>query len=184
MSGHSKWSKIKRQKGIDDQKRGMEFSRISKMISMAVARGGGGDPNNNPTLRLAMEKARSVNMPNSNINRAISRGLGKGDSGSLEQVIYEGYGPMGVAVMVTASTDNRQRTTAQIKNLFERVGGSLGSPGSAAFMFEAREGKYFPKSTMPLDTNGSQTFQRFLDSLDEHEDVDAIAHTASLVVSE
>jgi len=181
MSGHSKWAKIKRQKGVDDQKRGQEFSRLSKMVTIAVAAGKSGDPAMNPTLRLAIEKARQINMPKANIDRAIERGLGKGDGGSLEQVTYEGYGPMGVAVMVVASTDNRQRTTSVIKNLFERSGGSLGAPGSAAFMFSrAENGKYMPVSTIPLKDSQAQQFQRFLDSLEEDEDVEEIVHTAEL----
>ncbi len=181
MSGHSKWAKIKRSKGIEDQKRGQEFSRLSKMITIAVAAGKSGDPAMNPTLRLAIEKARQINMPKANIDRAIDRGLGKGDAGSLEQVTYEGYGPMGVAVMVTASTDNRQRTTSQIKNIFERSGGSLGAPGSAAFMFQrGPEGAFSPVSTMPLMGGDAEKFRRFLESLEEDEDVEEVVHTAEI----
>lgn len=179
MSGHSKWAKIKRQKGLDDQKKGQEFGRLSKMITLAVIQGKNGDPTMNPALRLVIEKARGINMPKANVDRAIERGLGKGAAGALEQVTYEGYGPMGVAVMVQAATDNRQRTTAQIKNLFERAGGSLSAPGSAAFMFERRrEGGFIPKSTVPLRGEDGEQFNRFLESLEEQEDVEAVAHTA------
>lgn len=185
MSGHSKWAKIKRQKGVDDQKRGQEFSRLSKMITIAVASGKSGDPGMNPTLRMTIEKARQINMPKANIDRAIERGLGKGDMGTLEQVTYEGYGPFGVAVMVVAATDNRQRTTSQIKNLFERAGGSLSAPGSAAFMFDrSTDGGFMPKSTMPLAGTEAQQLQRFLDSLEEDEDVERVVHTAELANSD
>lgn len=185
MSGHSKWAKIKRQKGVDDQKRGQEFSRLSKMITLSVAAGKSGDPGMNPTLRMTIEKARQINMPKANIDRAIERGLGKGDGGALEQVTYEGYGPAGVAIMVTASTDNRQRTTAQIKNVFERAGGSLGAPGSAGFMFDrGGNGAFVPKSTMPLGEAEAQQLRRFLDSLYEDEDVESVAHTAALMSDE
>src|SRR3989344_3563462 len=122
MSGHSKWSTIKHKKESTDQKRGKLFSQISRTITIAVRQSGTGDPDLNPSLRLALEKARAANMPGENINRAIRRGLGRGDSGALEEVTYEGYGPGGVGVMVIAHTDNRQRTTAEIRNILERQG--------------------------------------------------------------
>ena len=180
MSGHSKWSKIKRQKGVEDQKRGQEFAKLSRVITMAVAQGKSGDPAMNPTLRLAMEKARSINMPKDNIDRAISRGLG-GEAGVLEQVTYEGYGPMGVPVIVLASTDNRQRTGAVVKNMFERAGGSLGGPGSATFMFDrSSEGRYTPKAAMPIIGGAGETVSRFIDALLENEDVDEVFHGAQI----
>lgn len=181
MSGHSKWAKIKRQKGVEDQKRGQEFTKLSKMVTIAVQHGKSGDPTMNPTLRLAMEKARQINMPKANIDRAIDRGLGKGEAGSLEQVTYEGYGPFGIAVMVMATTDNRQRTTSQIKNIFERAGGSLSAPGSAAFMFvRGEEGTFVPTSTMSLIGGEAEQFLKFVESLEENEDVEHVAHVAQL----
>lgn len=136
MSGHSKWSQIKRQKGVADVKRGKTFTKVANAIIVAVKDGKSGDPNTNFKLRLMIEQARAVNMPKDNIQKAIDRALGKGEAGQLEEITYEGYGPFGVAFMVEATTDNKNRTTAEVKNVFERVGGSLGGPGSVAWMFE------------------------------------------------
>lgn len=139
MSGHSKWSTIHRQKEVTDAKRGQAFTKLANAIIVAVRAGGGvTDPNSNFKLRLAMEKARQFNMPKENIQRAIERGSGGAGGGTWEEVLYEGYGPVGVAVMVEAATDNKQRTAQEIKNLFERGGGSLAGPGSVAFQFEKK----------------------------------------------
>lgn len=136
MSGHSKWSTIKRQKGIADAKRGLLFSKLARAITLA-AKLGGTDPTANLKLRMAVDKARESNMPKENIDRAIERGK-PGAGGDLHEVIYEGYGPGGVAILIEATTDNRNRTTQEIKNIFERGEGSLGSPGSVAYQFEQR----------------------------------------------
>lgn len=136
MSGHSKWSQIKRQKEAGDIKKGQLFTKLASAITLAVRQGGGiTDPQSNFKLRLAMEKARAANMPKENIQRAIERTKG-GEILQLEEVIYEGYGPVGVALMVEAATDNRQRTTQEIKNILEKAGGSLGGPGSVSFQFK------------------------------------------------
>jgi YebC/PmpR family DNA-binding regulatory protein len=137
MSGHSKWSTIKRQKGVADIKRGQTFTKIANAISIAVKQGGSGDPNSNPRLRMALETARGVNMPKENINRAIERGLGKGKEG-LEEVIYEGFGPGQVAFYVEGVTDNRLRTNQEIRSIFERNGGSLVGSGAVAYMFDKK----------------------------------------------
>lgn len=181
MSGHSKWAKIKRSKGKEDQKRGAEFSRLARAISIAAARGKSGDPAMNPMLRLAVEKARGANMPKVNIERAIERGLGTSGGGAFETFTYEGYGPGGVAVMVTASSDNRQRTTASIKNIFERSGGTLGGPGSAAFLFERVGETMKAKSTLAIPGEESR-IKQFLAMLEENEDVDEVVHNAVLSV--
>lgn len=136
MSGHSKWSTIKRQKGAADIKRGQTFTKFANVITLAVKLGDSGDPNSNPRLQMAVEQARSVNMPKDNIQRAIDRGLGKGESGSLEEVLYEGFGPGKVAFLVEGVTDNKMRTTQEIKNIFERNGGLLAGQGSVAYMFD------------------------------------------------
>lgn len=133
MSGHSHSSTIKREKDATDQKRGQIFSKLAKAIALAV--GDGPDPQSNFKLRLAVERAKNANMPKENIERAIASGQRKSD-GMLEEVIYEGYGPEGVAVLLEAVTDNRNRTTAEIKNIFERGGGSLASPGALSFQFK------------------------------------------------
>lgn len=135
MSGHSKWSQIKRQKGVTDAKRGQVFTRLGREI-MVAARTGGGDPESNFRLRLAVQRAREANMPAENIKRAIERATGGGDGAALEEVTYEGYGPGGAAVLVEALTDNRNRTVSEVRNVFTRSGGNMGEAGSVAWIFE------------------------------------------------
>lgn len=134
MSGHSKWAGIKHKKAIVDAKRGQVFTKVAREITVA-AREGGGDPTGNFRLRLAIQKAREVNMPADNIDRAIQRGVGGKEGAQLEEVRYEGYGPHGVAVMVDVLTDNRNRTVAALRNIFTRAGGSLGETNSVGWMF-------------------------------------------------
>lgn len=136
MSGHSKWSTIKRAKGAADAKRGATFTKISNAITIAVKQGGGiGDPDQNPRLRLAVEMARNANMPKDNIERAIARATAKG-AGELSEVIYEGFAPGGVSVMVEAVTDNTNRTTSEVKSLFSKSGASFAQPGAVSYQFE------------------------------------------------
>src|ERR671922_1750368 len=137
MSGHSKWSQIKRQKGANDAKRGAMFTKVAREIAVA-ARAGGGDPDANFRLRLAMDKARSVNMPQDNIKRAIEKATGGGDTEQFEEIVYEGYGPGGVAVLVEAATDNRNRTAAEVRSMFTKAGGQLAGSGAVAWQFEPR----------------------------------------------
>ena len=137
MSGHSKWSQIKRQKGANDAKRGAMFTKVAREIGVA-ARAGGGDPDANYRLRLAMEKARSINMPAENIKRAIDRATGGGDAEQFEEIVYEGYGPGGVAILVETQTDNRNRTAAEVRAVFSKSGGQLATTGSVAWQFEPR----------------------------------------------
>jgi YebC/PmpR family DNA-binding regulatory protein len=137
MSGHSKWSQIKRQKGVNDTKRGAVFTKVAREI-MIAARAGGGDPDGNFRLRLAMEKARSVNMPQDNIKRAIERAGGAGEGDQIEEIVYEGYGPGGVAILVEAATDNRNRTAADVRSIFTKAGGQLAGAGAVAWQFEPR----------------------------------------------
>ncbi len=138
MSGHSKWSTIKRQKGAADQKRGMTFTKIANIIALSAKEGGNDDPNSNPRLRIALDQARSVNMPKENIQRAIDRGLGRLPGQTFEEVHFEGFGPGKVAFIVTGVTDNKNRTLAEVRNLFDRSGGALGSTGSVGYMFEKK----------------------------------------------
>jgi YebC/PmpR family DNA-binding regulatory protein len=138
VSGHSKWSSIKHRKAATDAKRGQLFTKLARAISVA-AREGGGDPDSNYTLAAAIEKARGYSMPKDNIQRAIDRGTGEGGGGEqIERVVYEGYGPAGVAVLVEALTDNRNRTGSEVRHAFDKNGGSLGEPGSVAWQFEKR----------------------------------------------
>jgi len=136
MSGHSKWSTIKRAKGALDAKRGATFTKISNAITIAVKQGGGiADPEQNPKLRIAIESARANNMPKENIQRAIKRATARGE-GELAEMVYEGFAPGGVSVMVEAITDNTNRTTAEVKSLFNKSGASFAGPGSVAYQFE------------------------------------------------
>ena len=136
MSGHSKWSSIKHNKGAADAKRGQRFTKLAKAITVA-AREGGGDPDANPSLATAIQKAKDESMPKANIERAIDRGTGEGDDAVVvERIQFEGYGPGGAAILVDALTDNRNRTSAEVRHAFTRHGGSLGEPGSVAWMFE------------------------------------------------
>jgi YebC/PmpR family DNA-binding regulatory protein len=136
MSGHSKWSTIKRQKGAADAKRGATFTKLANAITVAVREGGGGDPTFNFRLRLVIEGARALNMPKDNIQRAIDRGLGRGTEGvQLTSVTYEGYGPGKAALVIEAVTDNKNRTTPEVKSTLEKAGGSFVTPGTVSWMF-------------------------------------------------
>lgn len=136
MSGHSKWAQIKRQKGATDVKKGKAFTKLAKAIIIAVKQGGGiGDPDQNFRLRLAIDAAKTVNMPKENIERAIKRASGR-EAGDIVEVVYEGYASGGVAVIVEAATDNSTRTTAEVKNLFNKSGGNFGQQGSVDFLFK------------------------------------------------
>jgi YebC/PmpR family DNA-binding regulatory protein len=138
MSGHSKWSSIKHRKAAADAKRGQQFTKLARAITVA-AREGGGDSDANPALATAVQKARDVSMPKDNIQRAIDRGTGEGaDAAAIERVVFEGYGPGGAAILVEALTDNRNRTSAEVRHAFTKHGGSLGEPGSVAWIFEKR----------------------------------------------
>jgi YebC/PmpR family DNA-binding regulatory protein len=138
MSGHSKWSSIKHRKAAADAKRGQQFTKLARAITVA-AREGGGDPDANPTLATAVQKARDASMPKDNIQRAIDRGTGAGaDAVAIERVVFEGYGPGGAAILVEALTDNHNRTSAEVRHAFTKHGGNLGEPGSVAWIFEKR----------------------------------------------
>jgi YebC/PmpR family DNA-binding regulatory protein len=137
MSGHSKWSTIKHKKGAADAKRGASFTRISKELTVA-AKVGGGDPDGNPRLRSAIVAAKAINMPGDNIKRAIMKGTGELPGVVYEEVVYEGYGPGGVAVYVEVLTDNKMRTTPEVRHLFAKHGGNLGEPNSVSWMFEKK----------------------------------------------
>jgi YebC/PmpR family DNA-binding regulatory protein len=137
MSGHSKWSTIKRQKGANDAKRGALFTKVAREISVA-ARQGGGDPDANYRLRLAIDKARSVNMPADNIKRTIDKAIGGGEGEQYEEIVYEGYGPGGVAILVETATNNKNRTAADVRSIFAKAGGQLAGSGAVAWQFEPR----------------------------------------------
>ena len=158
MSGHSKWSQIKRQKGAADAKRGQLFTKLGREITVA-AREGGAEPEGNPRLRLAIQRAREANMPMETIERAIKRGAGSAEGASLEEIIYEGYGPSGAAILVEALTDNRNRTVAEIRNAFARGGGSLGETGCVSWLFENR-------GVVTVDPDGQDSDEVALKAID------------------
>src|SRR5919204_5401162 len=158
MSGHSKWSTIKRQKAAGDAKKGQAFTRATRDIMLA-ARQGGANPDGNFRLRMAIEKARAVGMPKDNIQRALERAAGSGDGATLEEILYEGYGPGGVSIMVEAATDNRNRTASEIRAVFTRHGAKLGESGSVQWMFEQ-------KGMLELDSKGKDVDELSLKSID------------------
>src|SRR5919197_2106650 len=138
MAGHSKWAQIKHKKAVTDQRRGAEFTKLARAIQVA-ARDGGGDPAGNASLAGAIQKAKDAGMPKQNIERAIAKGTGADtDAAAIETVVYEGYGPGGVAILVEALTDNRNRTGSEVRHIFSKHGGSLGEPGSVAWNFEKK----------------------------------------------
>jgi YebC/PmpR family DNA-binding regulatory protein len=158
MSGHSKWSSIKHKKALTDAKKGQQFTKMAREITIA-AREGGGNPEGNYRLRLAIEKARNVNMPQDNVKRAIMRGTGELGGAQMETLRFEGYGPHGVAIMVETVTDNRNRTSSDIRNLFTRAGGNLGTTGSVGWMF-TRQGQ------IVIDADGRDPDEIGLEAID------------------
>ncbi len=158
MSGHSKWSTIKHQKGAADAKRGQLFTKLTREIIIAVKQGGA-SPEGNARLRLAIQKARDSRMPNDNIDRAIKKGSGTLEGATLEEVSLEGYGPSGAAILVQSLTDNRNRTLQEVRNVFSRNGGSLGEPGSVAYLFES-------KGVITVKTDGADPDELSLQAID------------------
>jgi YebC/PmpR family DNA-binding regulatory protein len=166
MSGHSKWASIKHKKAVVDARRGQQFTKLTRAITVA-AREGGGDPEGNSALALAIQKARDASMPKDNIERAIAKGTGEGGDGDqIETVLYEGYGPGGVALLIEALTDNRNRTSAEIRHAFSKHGGSLGEPGSVAYLFDKRgvivvdASRYGEDDLMPAIDAGAEDIAR------------------------
>lgn len=150
MSGHSKWSTIKRKKGKEDAKRGQIFSKLSKAITIA-AREGGGSPDTNISLSNAIDKARQYNMPADNIDRAVKKGTGEAEGVTYEQIVYEGYAPAGVALLVEVMTDNRNRAASDIRHIFTKYNGNLGTTGSVAWIFEHKGVVLVPKKSAPQE---------------------------------
>lgn len=174
MSGHSKWSTIKRAKGATDAKRGLTFTKVGNAITIAAKSGNSGDPETNPRLRMVLEEARSVNMPKENVQRAIDRGLGKLPGQSLEEVVYEGFGPSKTAYFIEAVTDNKLRTLAEMKNLFDRGGGALGGNGSTSYMFKKT-------GEIKVSTKGGDSQDEILEIIDGGaEDVEEITEEGKL----
>jgi YebC/PmpR family DNA-binding regulatory protein len=176
MSGHSKWSQIKRQKGANDAKRGAVFTKVGREI-MIAAREGGGDPDANYRLRLAMDKARQVNMPADNIKRAIEKATSGAAAEQFEEIIYEGYGPGGVAILVETATDNKNRTAADVRSMFAKAGGQLGGAGSVAWQFE-------PRGLIAVTRNGRDPDDIALAAIDAGaDDIDTDSDPVEIVTS-
>jgi len=176
MSGHSKWNNIKHKKEATDSKKAKIFSQMSKMIRIAVKEGKSAEPQFNAGLRLALDKARAVNMPKDKIARAIDRGLGRSASGNnLQEVVYEAFGNFGEAYMIVALTDNANRTSAEIKYLLSRAGASLGSPGSANYLFKrASGGEFEAKIPLLVDNDAKEKIETLMDQLRGLEDVEDV----------
>jgi len=138
MSGHSKWANIKRKKGAADAQKGKIFTKLGREIQVAVREGGGPDPASNSKLKDIISKAKAANMPNDNIQRSIKKAMGEGSAENIEEIVYEGYGPGGIAVIVEVMTDNRNRTASDVRHIFDKNGGNLGSTGCVSFMFDKK----------------------------------------------
>ena len=170
MSGHSKWQTIKHKKGAADAKRGKLFSKLIKELTVA-ARLGGGDPDSNSRLRTVLDKARTANMPSDNITRAVKRGTGELEGISYDEINFEGYGPGGVAVLVETLTDNRNRTVAELRHLFSKMGGNLGESGCVAWMFTKRGVLTFSKDSISEETLMNVAVEAGADDIRDEEDL-------------
>lgn len=175
MSGHSKWANIKHKKSKMDAQKGKIFTKVAREITVAVRQGGNADPTGNMRLKLALQKAKEANLPNDNVQRAIQKGLGASDGVNYEELTYEGYGPAGVAIMVEAVTDNRNRTAGEIRHLFSKYGGNLGETGCVGWMFDKKGLFIIDKSATKLDEEdlmllaleaGAEDFQANEDSFE------------------
>ncbi len=173
MSGHSKWKTTKHHKAAVDAKRGKVFGKLAKIISIA-AREKGGDPAMNPRLRIAIETAQKENMPKENIDRAIKRGTGEGEGATLEAITFEIYGPEGVAIIVEAITDNKNRTLSEIKKLLSVHGAKLATEGAVRWAFEKSQEEWIPKFPMDISAAVRVKLEKLFEALDEHDDVQEI----------
>ena len=171
MSGHSKWSTIKRDKAINDSKKGNLFTKVSRLITVAVKQGGP-DPEFNPSLRLAIDKAKEARMTKDTIEKAINRGTGNTSDGNFEELIYEGFGPSGEAFYITAISDNRNRTFTEIRNIFNKNGGSLGNIGSTAYIFTPNPQE--PTFKVTAEEENINRLQNIYDQLNDSDDVQQV----------
>lgn len=177
MSGHSKWANIRRKKEATDKKRAQIFSKLSRAISIAARKES--NPEFNPTLRTTIEKARQYNMPQDNISRAIKKSSEQAD---LKELVIEGYGPEGVALIIEATTDNRNRTIAEIKKIFSDHNAKWADPGSVVWAFEKEDNEYSPKFPQTISPDSQQKLLAFMEALDDHDDVTEIYTSADITV--
>jgi YebC/PmpR family DNA-binding regulatory protein len=174
MSGHSRWSNIKHRKEASDAKRGKIFSKISRLISVA-AKEKGSDPETNPKLRMAIEQARQFNMPKDNIERAIKRGTGQLEGANMEEVLYEAYGPAGVALIIEGITDNKNRTLAEVRHILNKFGGKLAESGSVRYMFDKKGNEWIPKYPIEIiDQKTKEQLEKLFETLDDNDDIQEI----------
>ena len=179
MSGHSKWSKVKHIKAVEDVKKGKAFSKMAKMIAIAAKKGG--DPNMNPSLRLAIERARAVNMPKDKIDNAIKKATGQDKSAQLEEITYEAYGPNGTPIIIETITDNKNRTSSEIKHILSIYNSKLAETGGVKYMFNKQKDKWEAKYLTDI-TNESlkNQLEKLFNALGEHEDVKEIYSNVNL----
>ena len=175
MSGHNKWSQIKVKKGKEDAKKSKIFSMYARIVTVESKKAKG--DRNMPGLRTAIERAKSVNMPNDAIDRAVAKGVG-GQGGEMEEVLYEAYGPAGVAFILEGITDNKNRTTQEIKHLLSQHGGSLGAQGSAAWAFQKSAEGWVAQTPMDVPDSSIESIQNLIEALEEHEDIKSVSHNA------
>ena len=178
MSGHNKWSKVKHKKAATDAKKSKIFSKHARLIALESRRAGG--DTNAPGLRAAIERAKRDSMPADNIERAVAKGKGD-DAGNMEEVMYETYGPGGAAILITALTDNTNRTGPEIKHILSKAGYQLGTPGSASWAFFKTEEKYVPSTPMELSDEDGTKLADLIETLEEHDDVQDVYTTADEV---
>jgi len=175
MSGHNKWSKIKHKKGATDAKKSKVFTKHARLIAVESKKAGGNK--NAPGLRAAIERARGDSMPNDNIDRAVQKGTGA-DVTAVEEILYETYGPGGTAVLLATVTDNRNRTSQELKHLLSKLGFALGTPGSASWAFTKQADKYIPTTPLTLSDEDGEKLAEFVEALEEHEDIQDVFTSA------
>jgi len=174
MSGHSHWSSIKHKKGATDAKRGKIFSKISRLISIA-AKEKGADPESNPRLRVAINKAKEANMPKDNIERAIKKGSGQIEGVKMEEIFYEAYGPSGIALIIEVITDNKNRALSEVKHALSRFDGKMAETGSVKYLFDKKAEKWIPKYPIEItDEKTKSQLEKLFNALDENDDVQEI----------
>jgi len=174
MSGHSHWAGIKQRKGVNDAKRANIFTKLGRFITIA-AREGGGNPEFNFKLNMAIEQARAANIPKDNIDKAIKRGTGElKDSAEIQEAVYEAYGPNGIMMVIKALTDNKNRTVSEIKTILAKFGGKFGEQGSTMWNFEYVDNEYKPKNIISIDEKNRSQYEKLLESLEELDDVQEI----------
>ena len=171
MSGHNKWSQIKTKKMATDAKKGKMFGKLARLVALESKKAQGNI--NAPGLRAVIEKAKSINMPNENIERAVKKGAGS-DAGEMEEVLYEGYGPGGVAIIIEGLTDNKNRTSAEIKHLLSKHGASLAAQGAASWAFEKTPEGFIPKTFVELSKEDSESLEKLINELEDNDDVQEV----------